>query len=104
LGENTVSFGEVFSGILKDLGRAYLIGEPTEGNVELLSIFNFSDASRAWIATSTFRPLNHPEQDWEKTGVLPDLTIASQWDQVTQANDPVILAALQHFDEALPAP
>lgn len=104
LGKNTVSFGEVFSGILKDLGRAYLIGETTEGNVELLSIFNFSDAARAWIATSTFRPLNHPEQNWEKTGVTPDLIIASQWDQVTQANDPLILAALQHFDEVLPAP
>ena len=104
IGKNTVSFGEVFSGILKDLGRAYLIGEPTEGNVELLSIFNFSDSSRAWIATGTFRPFNHPEQLWEKVGVQPDLILLSQWDQVTQANDPVIQAALQHFDKTLPAP
>ncbi len=104
VGKNTVSFGEVFSGILKDLDRAYLIGEPTEGNVELLSIFNFSDGSRAWIATGTFRPLNHPDQIWEKVGVQPDLIAASQWDQVTQDNDPVIQAALQHFDQTLPAP
>jgi C-terminal peptidase prc len=104
VGKNTVSFGEVFSGILKDLDRAYLIGEPTEGNVELLSIFNFSDSSRAWIATGTFRPLNHPDQVWEKVGVQPDLILASLWDQVTQANDPVIQAALQHFDGTLPAP
>jgi carboxyl-terminal processing protease len=104
VGKNTVSFGEVFSGILKDLGRAYLIGEPTEGNVELLSIFNFSDSSRLWIATGTFRPLNHPDQIWEKVGVQPDLIIVSQWDQVTQEDDPVIQAALQHFDGTLPPP
>jgi carboxyl-terminal processing protease len=104
MGKNTVSFGEVFSGILKDLERAYLIGEPTEGNVELLSIFNFSDGSRAWIATGTFRPFNHPDQVWEKVGVQPDLIAASQWDQVTQDSDPVIQAALQHFDQTLPGP
>lgn len=104
VGKNTVSFGEIFSGILKDLGRAYLIGEPTKGNVELLSVFNFSDGSRGWIATGTFRPLNHPDQLWEKVGVKPDLNLTSQWDQVTQDNDPVIQAALQHFDETLPSP
>jgi C-terminal peptidase prc len=104
VGKDTVSFGEIFSGILKDLGRAFLIGETTQGNVELLSVFNFSDASRLWIAAGTFRPLHHPDQIWEKVGVQPDLTVVSQWDQVTQANDPVIQAALQHFAETLPAP
>ena len=36
VGPDTVSFGEVFSGILKDQGRATLIGETTDGNVEIL--------------------------------------------------------------------
>ena len=104
IGKNTVSFGEVFAGILKDLGRAYLIGEHTMGNVELLSVFDFSDGSRLWIASGTFRPIHHPDQIWEKVGVLPDLELASQWDQVTQANDPLIQAALQHFTQTLSAP
>ena len=104
VGKNTVSFGEVFSGILNDLDRAYLIGEPTDGNVELLSIFNFSDGSRAWIATGTFRPFQHPDQVWEKTGLQPDLNAVSQWGLVTQQDDPVIQAALQHFAGILPAP
>ena len=104
VGKYTVSFGEVFAGILKDLGRAYLIGERTMGNVELLSVFDFSDGSRLWLATGTFRPIHHPDQVWEKVGVQPDLSLATQWDQVTQADDPLIQAALQHFAQSLPAP
>lgn len=100
VGKGTASFGEVFAGIMKDLGRAYLIGETTDGNVEILSIFNFSDGSRAWIAASSFRPLNNPNQDWEQTGIIPDQTVPSNWEEVTLETDPAVLAALQHFDAA----
>jgi len=103
VGPRTISFGEVFAGALKDLGRARLIGTQTEGNVEVLSIFNFSDGSRAWIATSTFRPLNDPTQDWERTGISPDQVVETPWDLVTFETDPAILAALHYFD-TLPAP
>jgi len=101
IGPGTASFGEVFAGALKDLGRAYLIGEQTEGNVEVLSIFDLSDGSRAWIATSTFRPLNHPNQNWEETGIIPDRTVRSAWDEFTLETDPAILSALQYFDGTL---
>jgi C-terminal peptidase prc len=103
IGPRTVSFGEVFSGALQDLGRAHLIGAQTEGNVEVLSIFNFSDGSRAWIATSTFRPLRNPTQDWEQTGITPNQVVETPWDLVTFESDPAILAALQYFD-TLPTP
>jgi len=36
IGQATASYGEVFAGVLKDIGRAYLIGETTDGNVETL--------------------------------------------------------------------
>lgn len=98
VGPGSVSFGEVFPGILKDLGRAYLIGETTDGNVEILYTHNFSDGSRALIAEGTFRPFTNPNQNWEETGIIPDLTIASNWDQVTTFSDPAIQAALQYFD------
>lgn len=101
IGPGTASFGEVFAGALKDLDRAYLIGEQTEGNVEVLSIFNLSDGSRAWIATSTFRPLNHPEQNWEESGIIPDLIVHSAWDEFTLETDPAVLSALQYFDGIL---
>lgn len=98
VGKGTASFGEVFAGAFKDLGRAYLIGETTDGNVEILSIFNFSDGSRAWIAASTFRPVNDMDVNWEETGIVPDLTVPTLWDEITPTNDPALLAALNYFD------
>ena len=97
--QGAISFGEVFAGVLKDLGRAFLIGEQTAGNVEVLAIYNLPDGSRAMIASMTFRPLNQPGQDWEKTGILPDMLVLTAWDQFTLENDPAIQAALQYFDK-----
>ncbi len=99
VGPGTASFGEIFSGILQDTRRAFLVGQTSDGNVEILYIYEFSDGSRAWIAHDRFRPLNHPDQDWEKTGIVPDLTIQSNWDEVTMETDPVIQAALKHLDQ-----
>lgn len=98
-GKETASFGEIFSGALQDINRAYLIGETTGGNVEILYVYNFSDGSRAWIAHDTFQPLNHPEQNWEKTGVIPDLLVEDRWDEVSLDKDEMINAALRYFDE-----
>jgi carboxyl-terminal processing protease len=98
VGFDTASFGEIFAGILKDQGRATLIGETTDGNVETLWGYDFEDGSRAWIAHDTFHPVNHPDDDWEKSGIIPDITVTSEWDQVTFETDPVIQAALDYFD------
>lgn len=99
VGPDTISFGEIFSGVLRDVGRAYLIGEPTDGNIELLWGYDFDDGSRAWIARETFRPINNPEQDWELNGITPDLVLSSNWDEVTTETDPLIRAALEYLDE-----
>ena len=98
VGPDTASFGELSSGILKDMGEAYLIGEITGGNIELLRGFDFSDGSRAWIAHEKFVPRNHPEEDWEISGIIPDLVVPSNWDQVTLQTDPAVQAALDFFD------
>jgi len=98
IGPNTVSFGEIFSGILHDTGRAYLIGEATEGNMELLWGYDFEDGSRAWIAREMFHPRNHPDQNWEESGIIPDLIVSSNWDEVTLDTDPAVVAALEHLD------
>ncbi len=98
VGPATVSFGEIFSGVLRDAGRAYIIGETTEGNIELLWGYDFEDGSRAWIAHETFRPLNHPNENWEQSGIVPDLSIPVHWDEVTLETDPAIGAALEYLD------
>jgi carboxyl-terminal processing protease len=99
VGKDTASFGEIFSGVLKDLNRATILGEKTDGNVEILGVFNFSDGSRIWLAHETFRPRNHPDQNWEETGIIPDQAVTGNWDEFSFENDPVVLASLQHFDE-----
>jgi carboxyl-terminal processing protease len=99
VGPNTVSFGEIFSGILKDQGRATLIGETTEGNVEILWGYNFEDGSRAWIAHDTFEPVNHPEWDWEHDGIIVDIEVPADWDEFTFQTDPAIQAALEHLNQ-----
>jgi len=40
--EETVSFGEIFSGALRDAGRARIVGQPTLGNVEVLHGYNLA--------------------------------------------------------------
>lgn len=99
IGTNTVSYGETFSGVLKDIGRAFLIGQTTEGNVETLWGYDFQDGSRLWLAHETFRPIINSTENWEETGITPHLNVPGNWYDVTFAHDPAILAALQYFEE-----
>jgi carboxyl-terminal processing protease len=94
IGEDTVSYGEIFAGVLQDLGRATLVGQTTLGNVEQLHRFDFTDGSRAWLATDRFDPLNSGPT-WEQSGVVPDVAVAGAWEDFTPENDPIIAAALQ---------
>ncbi|GAB4496775.1 MAG: S41 family peptidase [Anaerolineales bacterium] len=98
VGRETISYGEVFSGILQDQQRAYIIGEPTDGNVETLWGYDFSDGSRAWIARESFTPHNNPNQNWERDGIIPNQIILANWDETTFEADPLIQAALLHLD------
>jgi carboxyl-terminal processing protease len=97
VGSGTASFGEIFAGVLQDVGRAYLIGTTTEGNVEILWGYDFDDGSQLWLANETFQPLNHPEQDWEKSGIIPDFSVTGEFDQYSMNNDPVVLAAIHYL-------
>jgi len=99
VGSGTASFGEIYSGILQDMGRAYLIGKTTDGNVEILWGYDLEDGSQLWLANETFRPLNHPDQNWEKTGIIPDLSISGEFDEYSLENDPTVFAALQYLSE-----
>lgn len=97
VGEDTVSFGEIFSGALQDTGRAQLVGQTTLGNVETLHGYNFIDGSTLWIAEERFDPLNS-DDDWETTGIIPDVEAYGgaygEWDTFTFENDPSVSAAV----------
>jgi len=94
VGVNTVSFGEIFSGALQDIGRAKVVGQTTLGNVEILHAHNLSDGSRLWLAEERFVPL-HTQADWEKTGIVPDVVAYADWDTFTFETDPSVAAAVK---------
>ncbi|MBE3145077.1 MAG: hypothetical protein IMZ61_14335 [Planctomycetes bacterium] len=94
VGPDTVSFGEIFSGILQDQGRAKIVGQSTQGHVESLHGYDFIDGSRAWIAQERFDPA-HTHANWEKKGVTPDVVAYADWDTFTFVNDPSLAAALK---------
>lgn len=93
VGEDTASFGEIFSGALQDSGRAQIVGQTTLGNVETLHGYDFEDGSRMWIAEEKFVPaISHA--NWEETGIIPDVEAYADWDTFTFENDPSIAAAI----------
>lgn len=91
---DTISYGEVFAGVLQDIGRAKIVGQTTRGNVETLHGYSFKDGSRAWIATESFEPLRS-RLGWEKRGVKPDVEVYADWDTFTFENDPAVAASLK---------
>lgn len=91
--EETVSFGEIFSGVLRDSGRALIVGQTSLGNVEILHGYDFTDGSRLWIAAETFDSA-FSDADWEQTGIIPDLEAIADWDEFIFETDPAISAAL----------
>ncbi len=95
VGRDTVSYGEILSGVLRVSGRARIVGEPTLGNVEQLWRYDFEDGSRAWIASATFEPLGQANGVWEDTGIIPDVNVPGQWDEFSETNDPGIAKAVE---------
>jgi len=93
--QNTVSYAEIFSGILQHSGRARLVGTPTAGNVESLWTYDLEDGSQAWIAHDAFRPVGLAAGAWEGTGLIPEVIGPTRWDWFTEATDPAWEVALE---------
>lgn len=93
IGPHTYSAAEFFAGILRDVGRARLIGGTTSGLLQSLHVIRFQDGSQAWLAEERFDPaVSHA--DWAKTGIVPDVRVDAEWDSFTFQNDPAIASAL----------
>jgi len=92
--EGTVSFGEIFAGILRDARGAKITGETSLGNVEVLHGYDFEDGSVMWIAAEKFDSA-FSDDDWEETGIVPDLPAYAAWDTFYFDTDPSITAALE---------
>jgi C-terminal processing protease CtpA/Prc len=91
--EDTASFGEICAGILRDAGRARIVGETSLGNVEVLRGFSFEDGSLIWLAAATFDSA-FSDTNWEETGIVPDVHAFAEWDTFYFETDPSLAAAL----------
>ncbi len=91
---NTVSYGEVLSGVLQGVGRATVLGQTTLGNVETMWAYDFEDGSRAWIAREAFQFPGQAVGLWEETGIVPEVVLPTRWDLFTEATDPALAEAL----------
>jgi carboxyl-terminal processing protease len=91
--EETVSFGEIFSGLLHDARNAKIVGQTSLGNVEVLNGYELPDGSRLWIAEEAFVSA-FSDSNWEETGIVPDLEAIADWDTFVFETDPAITAAL----------
>jgi carboxyl-terminal processing protease len=92
---DTVSYGEIMSGVLRLAGRARIVGGLTLGNVEQLHEYDLEDGSRAWIASATFQPVGQANGIWEDTGIIPDVSVPTRWDLFTEASDPALAKAVE---------
>src|SRR5215216_1746116 len=91
--EDTVSFGEIFAGVMQDSGRAQIVGETSLGNVEVLHGYNFEDGSQVWLAAETFSSA-FSNVNWEETGIVPDVQAFAEWDTFYFETDPSIASAV----------
>jgi carboxyl-terminal processing protease len=94
VGEDTVSFGEIFSGVMQDSGRAKIVGQTSLGNVEVLSGYDFEDGSLIWLAAETFHSA-FSDENWEQTGIIPDVQAFAPWDTFYFDTDPAVKAAVE---------
>jgi len=94
--EDTVSYGEIFSGVLRDAGRAKVVGQTSLGNVEVLHGYDFDDGSQVWIAAETYYSA-FSDANWELTGIVPDVPAFAEWDTFTFETDPSVAAAVGLF-------
>jgi C-terminal peptidase prc len=92
--KDTVSFGEIFSGVLRDARNAKIVGETSLGNVEVLHGYDFEDGSVIWIASETFDS-DFSDDNWEETGIIPDIEAYAPWDTFYFDTDPALNAALE---------
>ena len=99
VGPDTVSYGEISSGVLQDQARAAIVGDRTLGNLEVLWPFNIEGGSRAWIAVERFDPIV-TEEDWEVTGIVPDVMAPAEWDEISGTDDPGLQAAVAMLQDS----
>lgn len=92
------SAGEISALVLQDLGRATIIGEQTDGNVEAIQIFDLPDGSAVYVAVANINGIDGTDYT---VGVTPDVIVTDNLEELVRGYDAPIAAALKEL-KALP--
>ena len=83
---NTQGQAVAFAGILQSLGRARIVGEPTQARVAVLNTINLPNlGAQLQIPTGDYLSLKNAS--WYQTGVEPDTKADKPWEDITAADD-----------------
>lgn len=85
---------EAFAGILQDLGRARIAGNPTPGRAGIsLPLMLPNTGAQLLIPSGEYR--GQKNTSWYHSGVKPDITSDQPWESFTDQADPQLPQAIQ---------
>jgi carboxyl-terminal processing protease len=93
--EISASGGEIIPGLLQNSHRAIVVGKQTSGMTDWLEYIPLEDGSQLDLATMSFQPAGGEVGQWEKKGITPDVVIPADWNQYSEANDPMLAKAVE---------
>lgn len=91
--EQTSGQAEAFAGILQDLGRAKVIGQPTRGDIAQFSTATLP-SSRLQLRIPTGDYVGVKNSSWRGTGVQPGIKSDTLWEEFTAESDPQLEQAI----------
>lgn len=91
--EQTSGQAEAFAGILQDLGRAQVIGQPTRGNIAQFSTATLP-SSQLQLRIPTGDYVGVKNNSWRGTGVQPGIKSDTFWEEFTADADPQLQQAI----------
>ena len=96
VGENTNGTVEIFAAAIQEKGRGIVIGSNSAGGIEALSSFALPNGGQILIASASFRVGENERLGID--GVIPEVRVEAQWDDIIASEDPVIQQAIQSFE------
>lgn len=96
IGENTNGTAEIFAAAIQEKGRGIVIGSNSAGGIEALSSFALPNGGQILIASASFRVGENERLGID--GVIPEVRVEAQWDDIIASEDPVIQQAIQSFE------
>jgi carboxyl-terminal processing protease len=98
IGPDTNGAPEVFAAAMQSTGRASLIGLPSSGSVLSFRRHTLADGSMVIFAESSYVAADG--RDVSLGGLIPDIQVEADWDEVSLESDPVLMQAIELLSQS----